>query len=172
MNALKVILGTAAGVGAVACLPVAGAVGTVTLLGAALGGTVGGVAGGFLSDADDEESLSEFREGIRVGEKGGWEKCLHQMDHVSGDLSEKMEALKARRDELLKEEIVQDDSELPETEEEALAAFEELKKKNEEVLSKYDAIKEEMAQTFNRLADEMDERFGKGSGDEIRGEKA
>ena len=56
----KVAGGVVAGVGAVACLPVAGAVGAVTLKGAAIGGTIGGL-GGFAMAKEDEKERSRSR---------------------------------------------------------------------------------------------------------------
>lgn len=52
MSFLKIFGGIAAGIGAVACLPVAGPIGAVTLLGAIVGGSIGGVLGKKMSDKE------------------------------------------------------------------------------------------------------------------------
>jgi hypothetical protein len=61
MSFWKVLGGAAAGVGAIACLPVAGAVGAVTLAGAAVGAAVGGVAGAAMA-AEEEEKNKTIRD--------------------------------------------------------------------------------------------------------------
>lgn len=58
MGFWKIVGGIAAGVGAVALLPVAGAVGAVTLTGAVVGGTVGAVVA---AGSDDEEEKKRLR---------------------------------------------------------------------------------------------------------------
>lgn len=65
MGFWKVLGGVAAGIGAVACLPVLGAVGAVTLVGAVVGGTVGAVGGMIASSSEEEEKESCAREGER-----------------------------------------------------------------------------------------------------------
>jgi tellurite resistance protein len=63
MGFWKVLGGVAAGIGAVACLPVMGAVGAVTLVGAVVGGTVGAIGGAIASATDEEEKASCERAG-------------------------------------------------------------------------------------------------------------
>ena len=55
MEAYKIAGGVLAGVGVVAALPVMGAIGTVSLIGAVVGGTLGGVAGAVASELEEEE---------------------------------------------------------------------------------------------------------------------
>lgn len=57
MGFWKIVGGIAAGVGAVALLPVAGAVGAVTLTGAVVGGTVGAVVAAGSDDEDEKKRL-------------------------------------------------------------------------------------------------------------------
>jgi len=94
MDATKVILGTAAGVGAVVCLPVAGAIGTVTLLGAAVAGTLGGVVGAAMSELEDDEKKEELSKGRRHG----WDECLYNLDKLTCGLDDAKEKLKSGRD--------------------------------------------------------------------------
>lgn len=73
MSVFKVLGGIAAGVGAIAALPVFGAVGAVTAAGAAVGAVVGGIAGAVASEMDEEEK-TEIRssaqyEGAKAAEK-------------------------------------------------------------------------------------------------------
>jgi len=63
MGFWKVLGGIAAGVGAVALLPVAGPIGAVTALGAAVGGGVGGLAGAAASAAAEGEKDDARRSG-------------------------------------------------------------------------------------------------------------
>ncbi len=65
MGFWKVLGGVAGGVGVIAALPVAGAVGAVTLAGAAVAGTVGGVAGAIASSKEEEERESARNQGER-----------------------------------------------------------------------------------------------------------
>ncbi|MGV7208560.1 hypothetical protein ACLB1G_11970 [Oxalobacteraceae bacterium A2-2] len=57
MKVWKILAGAATGVVAVVALPVFGAVGTVTAVGAAVGAAVGGGAGTLLPDDDDAEAI-------------------------------------------------------------------------------------------------------------------
>ncbi len=65
MGFWKVLGGVAGGVGLIAALPVAGAVGVVTLAGAAVAGTVGGVAGAVASSKEKAERESARDQGER-----------------------------------------------------------------------------------------------------------
>jgi len=62
MGFWKILGGIAAGVGAVALLPVAGAVGAVTATGAIVGGTVGAVVAAGADDEDEKKRLREENE--------------------------------------------------------------------------------------------------------------
>lgn len=61
MGIWKVLGGAAAGVAAVAALPVAGPIGAVTLAGAAVAGTLGAGAGAVAEALDDSEERAERR---------------------------------------------------------------------------------------------------------------
>lgn len=67
MGLFKVLGCVAAGIGAVACLPVMGAVGAVTLTGALVGGTVGAIGGAIASSAEEEEKAKCKRDGVEEG---------------------------------------------------------------------------------------------------------
>ncbi len=73
MEAYKIAGGVAAGVGVVAALPVLGAIGSVSLLGAILGGTVGGVAGAIASEIEDDQN---------------WDRRASQQDAEEEELEE------------------------------------------------------------------------------------
>lgn len=55
MSFWKMLGGVAAGVGAVAALPVAGPIGAVTAVGAVVGGAIGGTAGAITAFSDEDE---------------------------------------------------------------------------------------------------------------------
>lgn len=65
MSFWKVLGGAVAGVGAVACLPVFGAVGAVTAVGAAVGAAIGGLGGAALASSDEESVNNARDEGKR-----------------------------------------------------------------------------------------------------------
>jgi hypothetical protein len=95
MDKIKVIGGVAAGIGTVAALPVMGAIGTVSILGAIIGGTVGGIAGAAVAGKDSEDScLNALR-----SKDEGRRDCLAELDEFDGDL----EAAKAKLAEKLPE---------------------------------------------------------------------
>lgn len=78
MDKVKVITGVAAGVGSVALLPVFGPIGTVSLLGAVLGGTAGGIAGAVLSENDDARCGTDSVDGMGCER----EPCIHELDEA------------------------------------------------------------------------------------------
>ena len=63
MSYWKIIGGAAAGVGAIACLPVFGAVGAITAVGAAVGAAVGGLGGAAVASSDEEEKATAYEKG-------------------------------------------------------------------------------------------------------------
>jgi len=66
MRYLKILGGVAAGVGTVVALPIAGSIGTVTALGAAIAGTLGGVAGAAVAMSDEEGNDTARNKGERI----------------------------------------------------------------------------------------------------------
>jgi Na+/glutamate symporter len=87
MGFWKVMGGVAAGVGTVVCLPVAGAVGAVTLAGAAVGGVAGGVAGAVASKKEKQERASAREAGERTA-TAKYEKKIEKLC-VALDTAEK-----------------------------------------------------------------------------------
>lgn len=63
----KALGGAALGVITVACLPVAGPIGVVTLAGAAVAGTIGGTAGVIADSMEDDKEMDAFRRGRESG---------------------------------------------------------------------------------------------------------
>jgi hypothetical protein len=63
MSYWKIIGGAAAGVGAIVCLPVFGAVGAITAVGAAVGAAVGGLGGAAVASSDEEEKATAYEKG-------------------------------------------------------------------------------------------------------------
>lgn len=92
MSFWKVVGGIAAGVGAVAALPVAGPIGAVTAVGAVVGGVVGGTAGAAVA-LNDEDEIEQRDKEIKKGRaenielKDKYEKELQ-------DLAKKLEGYK------------------------------------------------------------------------------
>lgn len=80
---VKIVGGVAAGIGAVAALPVMGAFGAVSLVGALVGGSVGGLAGVAMVNHDSDECLYQWSE----GKSYGVEKCLSVLDELDDDLT-------------------------------------------------------------------------------------
>lgn len=93
MSIFKILGGAAAGVGLVAAAPIFGAVGAVTVVGAAVGVGVGALAGGIATKIDSDEKKevrsNAHKEGIFAGENAAKKK-----------FSEKLNQTK-KRDELL-----------------------------------------------------------------------
>lgn len=89
MDSKKIILGTAAGVGAVAALPIMGAIGTVSLLGVAVGGTLGGLAGAVMSENDDARCAADFCDGMRIAHKD----CIASLEKAGESCKEAKDGL-------------------------------------------------------------------------------
>lgn len=84
MGIFKVLGGIAAGVGVVAVAPVFGAVGAVTVAGAAVGATVGAVAGGVASSIDEDDKNSSYR----AGERSGKAENAQEVDNLKKTMEE------------------------------------------------------------------------------------
>lgn len=92
MGYFKVLAGVAAGVAAVACLPIAGSIGAVTLAGAALAGAAGGAAA--------KRSLSKDVKKKARGDEGGQQaSCVRATVQTKGMISELRKAEKRLKDE-------------------------------------------------------------------------
>ncbi|MDD3270083.1 MAG: hypothetical protein PHX14_12260, partial [Syntrophomonadaceae bacterium] len=71
---LKALGGAALGVVTVACLPIAGPVGAISLAGAAIAGTVGGTAGVIADSLEKDKKLQAYNQGKECGkEEAYWE---------------------------------------------------------------------------------------------------
>ena len=89
MEAYKVAGGVAAGVGVVAALPVLGAIGSVSLLGAILGGTVGGIAGAVASEMEEDAQCTTRQSSAQENEESGeptlWLLALSELREKTGN---------------------------------------------------------------------------------------
>jgi len=90
MGFWKVLGGVAVGIGTVAALPIAGPVGAVTAVGAAIAGTVGAAGGGIASVIDDEEKKAAYRE----GKKSAKAKEILKVQKIENALKDVMQKLK------------------------------------------------------------------------------
>lgn len=63
MSYWKILGGAMAGIGAVACLPVLGGIGAVSLVGATIGGVVGGLGGLAMAVSDEEKESNAYDNG-------------------------------------------------------------------------------------------------------------